>query len=469
MRIPGGRGISLGLLAMLTAACNQSDAQSTRSQPPAPASAAEAPRSAPASDQRIAQAQKDKPKAEPPAVKPLPITVAKAEAREVQRSVETVGSLLAWDDVQVRTEQPGTIARLLVDLGDSVTKGQVLAEYDAREFELAVKQAEADLASTQQSLARSRASVLATEAALRRAKDGLVSLAAEVSRTESEVEWAKSELARSEKLLAGGLIAARDVDNARNLYNVAMARLAVAVSARDQHPDQMRIAEAQLESDRAALRVAEAEVARREATLGIAKKRLGDTTVRAPFSGVIAKRLVNAGEYVKDNTPLFNLVAVDPLKYTGTVPERFAPDLKVGQRIELTVEAYPGRTFAGQVTRVAPAVEVQTRSLSLEGKVGNGDARLRPGFFSKGQVLTRKDGAAAFVPAEAVVYFVGISKVFVVANGKVEERLIKGGARQGAWVEVSEGVKPGETVAISNLSQLYNGAPVSLMETKTAR
>ena len=87
-------------------------------------------------------------KAAPGAIKPLPITVAKAEAREVQRSVETVGSLLAWDDAQVRTEQPGTIARLLVDLGDAVARGQVLAEYDAREFDLAVKQAEADLLSS---------------------------------------------------------------------------------------------------------------------------------------------------------------------------------------------------------------------------------------------------------------------------------------------------------------------------------
>src|SRR5262245_15261246 len=442
MHAPACGAVGLALLLLAAAGCGKSDAQSNTP-------------------------QKDAPKVPAAAVKALPITVAKAESREVQRSVETVGSLLAWDDVQVKTEQPGTIVRLLVDLGDAVTKGKVLAEYDAREFELAVKQAEADLLSAGESLARARASVQASEAALRRAKDGLVSLEAEVARTKSEVDWAKSELDRSQKLLRDGLIAARDVDNARYLYTVAQARMAVAVSARDQHPDQMRIAEAQLESDRAALRVAEAEVARREATLGIAKKRLGDTTVRAPFSGVIAKRLVNAGEYVKDNTPLFNLVALDPLKYTGTVPERFAPDLKVGQRIDLTVEAYPGRTFAGQVTRVAPAVEVQTRSLSLEGKVGNADARLRPGFFSKGQVLTKKDTAAAFVPAEAVVYFVGISKVFVVANGKVEERLIKGGARQGAWVEVSEGVKPGETVAISNLPQLYNGAPVSLMEPKT--
>ena len=116
------------------------------------------------------------PRAAPTAIKPIPITVAKAEAREVQRAVETIGSLVAWDDVQVRTEQPGTIARLLVDLGDRVTRGTVMATYDAREFELAVKQAEADLVSAQQSLSRARATVQASEAALRRAKDSLVTL-----------------------------------------------------------------------------------------------------------------------------------------------------------------------------------------------------------------------------------------------------------------------------------------------------
>ncbi|PYP29703.1 MAG: efflux RND transporter periplasmic adaptor subunit, partial [Gemmatimonadetes bacterium] len=116
-------GWGLAVLFLAFGACSKSDAQSPPSQRAAPA-----------------------------AIKPLPITVAKAEAREVQRAVETIGSLLAWDDVQVKTEQPGTIARLLVDLGDPVTRGKVLAEYDAREFELAVKQAEADLLSAEQSL-----------------------------------------------------------------------------------------------------------------------------------------------------------------------------------------------------------------------------------------------------------------------------------------------------------------------------
>lgn len=429
-------GLALGLGGV--AACTRSDAQS----PPPAAKGA-------------------------PALKAIPITVTRAEAREVQRSVETVGSLLPWQETQVRSEQPGTVARLRVDLGDSVPRGAVLAEYDAREFDLAVAQADADLLSARQSLARSRATVESSEAALRRAKDNLSALEAEVSRNRSQLEWAKSELERNQELFRRELIAARDVDNARNLNNVAAAQLAVAENAVAQHPDQVRIAEAQLASDRAALRVAEAEVTRREAVLGIAKKRLGDTTIRAPFAGFIAKRLINAGEYVKENTGIFNLVALDPLKYTGSVPERYAPELRPGQRIELTVEAYPGQSFPGQVTRVSPAVEVQTRSLALEGRVANADGRLKPGFFSKGVVLTRKEAAVAFVPAEAVVYFVGVSKVFVAVNGKVEERLVKAGTRQGALVEIAEGVKPGEAVATSNLTQLFNGAPITLIDAKT--
>jgi len=397
------------------------------------------------------------------AIKPLPITVARAESRQVQRSVETVGSVVAWQETVVKTEQPGTIAKLLVDLGDAVTTGKILAEYDAREFQFSVDQADADLLSARQSYARAQANLSSSEAALRRSRDGLSALDAEVARNQSQVEWAKSELDRTQELFRKELIAQRDVDNARNGHNTAMASLQVAMNVRSLHPDQVRMAEAQLDSDRAALRVAEAEVTRRDAMLGIMRKRLGDTTIRAPFGGQIAKRHVNAGEYVKENTPVFSLVALDPLKYTGTVSERFSPELKVGQRLELSVDAYPGQTFTGQVTRLSPAVEVQTRSLALEGRVANGDNRLRPGFFAKGVALTRLDATAAFVPAEAVVYFVGVSKVFVVGDGKVAERIVRAGSRQGPLVEILDGVKPGETVAVTNLSQLFNGAPVTLV------
>lgn len=409
------------------------------------------------------QSQAQDPKKKGPAeLKPFPVTVARVEARSVQRSVETIGSLLAWEEVQVKSEQPGTLARLLVDLGDRVTSGGILAEFDKREARLTAEQAEADLSAARQALQRARASVEASRANLTRVKEQLATVQADLARARAELEWAALELERSRQLHARELIAARDVDNSRIQHHVAQARLRMAETTLNQHPDQVRIAESQLESDFAALKGAEAQVKQREAALGLVQKRLGDTTVRAPLAGVVARRHVSAGEYVRENAVLFTLVVSDPLKYTGSIPERFAPEVRPGQPLQLSVEAYHGRTFAGQVTRVAPAVDVQTRTLSLEARVPNSDGKLKPGFFSKGVVLTRKEDGVAFVPADAVTYFVGVTKVFVVADGKVQERQVRTGTREAGWVEIMEGVKPGETVATGNLSQLFNGASVTI-------
>lgn len=364
------------LLALLLAACGQSQAQDP----------------------------KKKEQADP---KPLPVTVARVETRSVQRSVETVGSLLAWEESQVKAEVAGTIDKLSADLGDRVKVGQILATLDAREFRLQVQQSEASLRMARETEARTRA----------------------------EQEEAKANAERAEELYRRELIAAQERDRWRTQYRVTQA-LAQSSAA---------------------------DIQRMEAALGVARKKLQDATIRAPISSAVAKRHVNVGEFVKDGTALFTLVVTDPLKYVGTVPERYAPDLRVGQSVQLGLDAYPGQTFSGQVTRVAPAVDVQTRGLSLEARVPNPDGRLRPGFFAKGAVLTRKDETVTFVPAEAVSYFVGINKVFVVADGKAQERLVKPGSRQGGWVEIVEGVKAGETVAITNLAQLFNGAPVTVV------
>jgi membrane fusion protein (multidrug efflux system) len=354
------------------------------------------------------QSQAQDPKKKPAELKPLPVTVAKVETRPVQRSVETVGSLLAWEESQVKAEVAGTVDKLSADLGDRVKMGQILATLNAREFNLQVDQAQASLRMARENEARTRA----------------------------EQEEAKANAERADELYRRDLIAAQERDRWRTQYRVTQAL-------------------AQLNA---------ADIQRLEAALGVARKKLQDATFRAPISGAVAKRHVNVGEFVKDGAALFTLVVADPLKYTGTVPERYAPELRVGQTLQLTLEAYPGQAFSGQVTRVAPAVEVQTRSLSLEARVPNAEGRLRPGFFAKGSVLTRKDEAVPFVPAEAVTYFVGITKVFVIADGRAQERLVKPGTRQGGLVEIMDGVKAGEAVATTNLAQLFNGAPVTVVE-----
>ena len=393
-------------------------------------------------------------------IRPIAVNVAAAQSRAVQRTVETSGSVLAAGEVQAKSEQPGTIARLYVDLGDRVVVGTVLADYDRREFQLAVDQAQADLGVAQQTRARARATAVASEAALKRTQDSRPMLEADVARAESQFEFMRGEMERTQQLHQRELIAARDVDNARNQLNIAAAQAATARTLAAQYPDQVRSADAQYNSDLAAVRASEAQVKQREAALGLTQKRLGDTTVKASLAGLIAKRHVAAGEYVKDNTPLFTTVVANPLKYVGTVPERQAPDLRAGQTVRLGVEAFGARVFTGSVTRVAPAVDVSTRTLTVEAGVPNAEGVLRPGFFARGNILVREDPAAVFVPSEAVTSLAGITKVFVIADGKVVERLVKPGTRQGTWVEIPEGVKAGDSVAVTNLTGLFNGAPV---------
>jgi RND family efflux transporter MFP subunit len=436
-------GVSLLILMLTVSACNRSQAE-------APAKSGNP------------QGKTSGPAAPGPRVA-ISVTVGRAESRAVQRAVETSGSLLAWEEVQAKTEQAGTIAKLFVDLGDRVTAGMTLAEYDRREFQLTVEQAQADLSAARESLSRAQATAAASEASLRRVRDNLASLEAEVARAQSQTEWARTELERNQQLFKKEIIAARDVDSARNLYNTAAAQLTMMQTALAQHPDQVRVAEAQLRSDLAAVRAAEAAVKQREAALGIVEKRLGDTTVKASIAGFIARRHVSAGEFVKDNTPLFTIVVINPLKYAGTVPERQAPELKVGQTLRLTVEAYPDKTFVGTVTRLAPAVEVATRTLAVEARVANDTSTLRPGFFAKGNILTREDPSVVVVPADALMNVVGLNKVFVIADGKAQERQVRPGARQGGTLEILQGVKVGETVATSNLPALYNGALVTVV------
>jgi membrane fusion protein (multidrug efflux system) len=224
----------------------------------------------------------------------------------------------------------------------------------------------------------------------------------------------------------------------------------------------VRVAEAQLSSEQSAVRVAEAELRRREAETGLARKKLADATLRAPIDGAVARRHVNPGEFLNGNTAVFTLVQSDLLKWSGTVAEHAALQVRPEQIVRLRADTVPDRTFEGRVTRVSPAVDVASRTAFLEARVPNQQGLLKPGLFARGVIAIRQDPGVAFVPETAVSYFAGITKVFVVADGTARERTVKLGARREGWIEVQEGVKPGETVASSGLGQLQDGAPVTI-------
>lgn len=188
---------------------------------------------------------------------------------------------------------------------------------------------------------------------------------------------------------------------------------------------------------------------------------LGHTKIRAPFAGRIAKRMVDAGNYVRVGTPIFVLVADDPLRLRGEVPERFVSELKVGQDVRGYVEAYPDDVLAGRLSRISAAADSASRALTVEALVPNPGGKLKVGFFCKAAILTRTDSEALVVPAEAVVNFAGVTRVFVVdESGTARSREVRTGLSLGPKIEVISGLEPDDRVATSALGRLSEGTKV---------
>jgi len=366
----------------------------------------------------------------------IAVTVAPVEARDVQRRVEVVGSLEPDEEVTVYAQVSGHVEKILADLGDRVKAGQSLLQLDQADFRLQVQRTEAILRQTQAKLG---------------AVDGKETLPDDqqspVRQAKANSEDAALWYERMQSLYNEGAVSRNDVDTARAKRDALRATL-------DGTLDQVRSLRDQLKEQ--------------QALLDLARRNLGYTAIRAPIDGSIKQRDVSVGQYIAggsmQNTKLLVMVRDDPLKLKASVPERFQGQIRPGQEVKLQIEAHSARDFTGTVTRVGPAVFSDTRTFPIEARIPNRQGLLKPGSFAKARVQIRVDRGAAFVPEEAVYYFVGITKAFVVKDGVVEERQVKGGDRQDGLVEVVEGVAPGEMVATSRLSQLFGGATVQVVK-----
>jgi membrane fusion protein (multidrug efflux system) len=188
---------------------------------------------------------------------------------------------------------------------------------------------------------------------------------------------------------------------------------------------------------------------------------LGHTKIRAPFAGRIAKRMVDVGNYVRVGMPIFVLVADDPLRLRGEVPERFVAELAVGQDVRGSVEAYPDEVLQGRLARISAAADSASRALTVEALVPNPSGKLKVGFFCKAAILTRTASEALVIPAEALVNFAGVTRVFVIGDdGTARSREVRTGLALGPKVEVLSGLERDDRVATSALARLSEGTKV---------
>jgi RND family efflux transporter MFP subunit len=212
------------------------------------------------------------------------------------------------------------------------------------------------------------------------------------------------------------------------------------------------------------------EVERSKAQVNLQRKKLRDTSVRAPFSAYVKERQVNVGQFVRSNTPVFTLVKTDPIRLRIEVPERMAPWVKVGQNADVLVEAYPERQFQGRIWRISPTVEQSKRTFIVEALIANPGGDLKPGSYAKARVRTDKSDRIKLIPRRAVNYVFGSNKAYVVdEDGVVEARDLKIGDIFGEDIEIIEGLEEAERVAVSQVQRLDTGVKVRIGDAPAGR
>lgn len=360
---------------------------------------------------------------------PVTVKTAPVSSREIQRVVESVGTLFPFDETVVSAEIAGRVIEVRADLGDRVAKGQPLIRVSQEEQQYLVQQNEAQLRMTLERLG------LKNERD--RVKD--VSETPDVRRAQADLLDAEQRFKRVRSLVDQGIGSQQELDQAQ-------ARLKVTQAEYDSAVNQVRNL------------VQEAE--RSRAVLDLQRKKLRDTTVYAPFDGAVKDRQVATGTYVQPNSPLLTLVKVNPIRLRLEIPERMAPWIRNGQTADVMMEAFGDRRFVGKIWRISPTVDQSKRTFIVEALIENPAGELKPGSYAKARLATTKRETVLVVPIKAVNYVLGANRAYVVRNDVIDAREVKLGDRYETEVEILEGVKEGEVVATNQLNRLDTGVKV---------
>jgi multidrug efflux pump subunit AcrA (membrane-fusion protein) len=372
--------------------------------------------------------------AAPSATQPATVEVSafRVQPENIHRTVELVGTLEGQHEVTVSSEVAASVIAVRADLGDPVQQGQSIVELNPTEFRLAVD--------------RQRSALLQVLTQLGVGKEGdplpEASQTSIVRRAAADLADAKSNFERTKALVAKSVEAKAVYDSADARYEAAQANYTAA-------QEQVRNLLAQVDNLRA--------------QLALAQKKLADCTIRAPFAGTVRERLVDVGQYVREQTPVMSITTMNPLKLLSSVPERWFPYVSPGAAMELTVEAYDEK-FPCEVHRVGRAIDSQSRTFNIEATVRNSQGRLRPGLFARALLITSRVDSVIRVPATAVISYYGVQKVYTIENGQIRERVVKLGDRSGDFMEITEGLKAGERIAASDLKRMREGIRVTIKE-----
>jgi HlyD family secretion protein len=364
-------------------------------------------------------------------------------------TVSTVftGAVASEREATLSFQTAGTLASVAVREGDVPAAGAIVARLDDSEARAQVRLAEANLHAAQAQLQRAKLSAPLEDAQVR----------AEISQSQAHLENAATVYRRWQELFAKGAVARQQVEDAQMRYDLAKSRHEMALAA-----------VARNAAKRQEIAAAEATVAQMEAALAMARLRLDQTVLRTPFAGLVAQVYGHAGEFVGPGKPILHLVDPTGLYVKAVVDEADALKVRVGQRARVIMDAFRGHTFGGRVREISPVISAarqESRTSEVKIALDEGALPIKPGLSADIEIIVQEVPDVLMLPTHVILEREGGRYIYVVTDGRVQERPIRVGASNWDFTEVSAGVREGERVILPvDGAKLEDGRPVQVVD-----
>jgi len=188
--------------------------------------------------------------------------------------------------------------------------------------------------------------------------------------------------------------------------------------------------------------------------------------VESPLTGIVGRMYVDIGTSVSTSTPIALVLDMDQMVIELNIPEKYLPQIRVGEEAKILVDAYPEQEFTGKITELSPVLDLETRSAPIEITIDNSEGKLRSGMFAKVRLVVQEKKAAIAIIKEAILGTADRSFCFTVVDNKAVLKNIRTGLRQNALVEVISGLSDGDEVVVMGQQKLSAGSPVIVEKDK---
>ena len=432
------------------------------------------------------------PAAAPSAVPAQTVTVADVKTTTVNRTLDAIGSVAAFEEIRVKSQATGLqIKQVLVREGAFVKAGQVMVRLDNAVLQAQLAQAQAAVAQAEARLAELKAGTRSEEKAQARARldqarasipRQIDQAKARVASAEAQLSLAKRRFESQKKLIAEGAIsqdrynevesqyfsaqanlseAQQRLEQARNTNSPEIAQLEAAVVEAQQQLQQ-RLAGSRPE----VIAQAQAQLAREKAQVQLVMAQLKDTQVVAPVSGKVATRNARVGDITSSSETLFTIIENGRLELLLRVPETQLSQIRIGQPVEISSKGDSRLKLSGTVREIDPIVDQQSRQALVKVDLPNSGSLL-PGMFLRGSITTSATTGLT-IPSKAVLPQADTSAIVyrLKADNTVKAQpVVMGELLRDGQVEIKSGLAPSDRIVVKGAAFLKDGDPVQVLET----